>query len=147
MRSYFHERQLMSDVGIYLQRLEADEACDSEAVDDVFLAGHGLSLPPTRRPMSPKHGPTFSPTRTQDVIRPATLSVGARGQGCGPLLGQVHSPPPPQLPVALRTGPSALSHSSASARTLHPPRPPSFVTPTGPKALYFNPGPAEGTEP
>lgn len=84
----------------YLQCLQADEARNSEAIDDVFLAGHRLPLPPARRPVSPETGPAFSPTGTQDTVRPTSLPIGARGQGCGPLLGQVHSPPPP-LPVAL----------------------------------------------
>lgn len=68
--------------------------------------------------MSSKTGPTFSITGTQDTVRPTSLSIRARGHGCGPVLCQVHSPPPP-LPIALGTGPSALPKSSASARALH----------------------------
>lgn len=136
----------VNNTDIYLQCLQADEARNSEAINDVFLAGHRLSLPPAWRPVSPKPGSAFSTTGTQDTVRPASLPVGAWGQGCGPLLGQVHSPPPP-LPVALRTGPSALPESSASARALHVQSEPPFVTPVRPKALYSSPGPAEGTEP
>lgn len=131
---------------IYLQCLKADKARYSEAVNDVLLAGHRFSLPSTWRSVSPKSGPAFSPTGSQDTVRPTSLPIGARGQGGGPPLGQVHSPPPP-LPVALGTGPSALSESSASARTLHVQTPPLSVTPLRPKALYPSPGPVEGTEP
>lgn len=132
---------------IYLQCFQANEARNSEAINDVFLAGHRLSLPPARRPVSSKTGPAFSTTGTQDTVCPTSLPIGAWGQGCGPLLGQVHSPPPPPLPVALWTGPSALPESSASARALHVQTAPLFLTPVRPKALYSSPGPVAGTEP
>lgn len=120
-------------VNIYLQRFQANEARDGEAVNDVFLAGHRLSLSPSRRPVSSKTGPTFSIAGTQDAVGPTSLPIRARGHGRGPLLCQVHSPPPP-LPIALRTGPSALPESSASARALH--------TQTSP---FFNSGENKGT--
>lgn len=136
----------MTAVDIYLQCLQADKARNGEAINDVFLAGHRLSLPPTWRPVSPETGPAFSPTGTQDTVCATSLPIGAWGQGCGPLVGQVYSPPPP-LPVALRTGPSALPESSAPALALHVETAPSSVTPVTPKALYSSPGPVGGTEP
>lgn len=85
---------------IHLQSLQADKARNSEAIDDVLLAGHRLSLPPARRLVSPDTGAAFSPPGTQHAVRPQSLPIGAGGQGRGPLLRPVHSPPPP-LPVAL----------------------------------------------
>lgn len=146
----FNERQLNWILAvkkqIYLQGFQANKARNSESINDVFLAGHRLSLPPSWRPLSSKTGPAFSTTGTQDTVCPASLPIGAWGQGCGPLRGQVHSPPPP-LPVALWTGPSALPESSASARALHLRTTPLFLTPVRPKALYSSPGPVADTEP
>lgn len=116
----------------YLQCFQANEACNSEAINDVFLAGHRLSLPPSRRPVPSESGPAFSPTRTQDTVRPTRLPIGAWGQGCGPLPGQVHSPSPP-LPVSLRTGASALPEPGGSARALHVETAPSCSNSSGTK--------------
>lgn len=71
---------------LYLQCFQANKARNSEAINDVFLAGHRLSLPPTRRPVSSKTRPTFPTTGTPDAVCPTSLLIGARGQGCGPLL-------------------------------------------------------------
>lgn len=109
----------------HLQSLQADEARNSEAINDFFLAGHRLPLPPAWRPVSAKPWSALSPTGTQHAVGPTCLPIGARGQGCGPLLGQIHSPPPP-LPVALGTGSPALPESGVSARALHVQMPPPF---------------------
>lgn len=102
----------------YLQCFQANEACNCEAINDVFLTGHGLSLPTSRRPVPSESGPTFSPTRTQDTVGSARLPIWAWGQGCGSFSGYVHSSPAP-FPVALRTGPSALPEPGGSARAFH----------------------------
>lgn len=102
----------------YLQCFQANEACNCEAINDVFLAGHRLSFPPSRRPVPSESGPTFSPARTQDTVGSTRLPIWARGQGCGPFPGKVHSPSAP-FPVALRTGPSALPEPGGSARAFH----------------------------
>lgn len=71
----------------YLQCFQANEACNCEAINDVFLAGNGLSLPPPGRPVPSESRPTFSPTRTQDTVGSTRLPIWAWGQGCGPFPG------------------------------------------------------------
>lgn len=120
---------------IYLECLQADKARDSKAIDDVFLAGHRLFLPPTRRLVSPKAWPAISPTGTDDTVCATSLSIRAGGHGRGPLLGQVHSPPP--LSVSLWSGPAALSWPTASARAFHVQAPRLFSNSNGTKQRHF----------
>ena len=119
---------------IYLQGLETDEARNSETIDDVFFAWHRFPFPPTRRPVSSKSGTAFSSTGTKNRVCSTSFTFRARGQGCGSLFSQVDSSPLP-FPVALRTRPSALPETTASARTLHVKTNP--LTPISPKALNF----------
>lgn len=104
---------------VHLQCLQADEAGNREAIDDVFLTGHRLTLPPAGRPVSAVPWHALSPPRGPSTIGTTSpLLVGARGQRGGPLLVQLDSPPPP-LPVPLRPGPAALSEPRAATGTLH----------------------------
>lgn len=103
---------------VHLQSLQANEAGNCETIYDVFLTRHGLSLPPTGWSVSAVSRSALSPPRAPCSVRATgPLLIGPRGQGRGPLLVQVHSPPP--LSVSLRPGPTALSEPGATAGTLH----------------------------
>lgn len=104
---------------VHLQCLQAYEAGYRETIDDVFLTGHGLPLPPAGGPVSAVSRSSLSPPWAPSSVRAAgPLLIGPRGQRRGPLLVQVHSPPPP-LSVPLRPGPAALSIPGAATGTLH----------------------------
>jgi len=103
-----------------LQGLQAYEAGDGESIDDILLARHRFSLPPTRRPVSGPRvaGSAFSSIGTKQGVSSAEFLVRGRGWRRGPVLREIRSPPPP-LSVTLRAGAAALPEASASTGTIH----------------------------
>lgn len=103
-----------------LQCLQAYEAGYGESIDDILLARHRFSLPPTRRPVSGpgEAGSAFSSAGPEQRVSSAEFLVRGRGWRRGPGLFEIRSPPPP-LSVTLRAGATALPEASASTGTVH----------------------------